>query len=110
MGRGTSEDAARAVAAARRAFDEGPWPRLSPDERAAHLHRLADLVDAHADELAATETADMGKPITQARGRDLPRSSHNLRFFADYQRFCEDESIPVATGHHMYTRATSRSA
>jgi aminomuconate-semialdehyde/2-hydroxymuconate-6-semialdehyde dehydrogenase len=103
-GRGSMDDAAAAAAAARRAFDEGPWPRMSPDERAGHLHRLADLIEANADELASTETTDMGKPITQARQKDIPRSSQNIRFFADYQRFCEDEALPVATGHHVYTR------
>jgi aminomuconate-semialdehyde/2-hydroxymuconate-6-semialdehyde dehydrogenase len=103
-GRGTMDDAGVAAAAARRAFDDGPWPRMSPDERAGHLHRWADLIDAHADELAAMETTDMGKPISQARTKDLPRSSQNIRFFADFARFCEDESIPVSTPHHVYTR------
>lgn len=104
VARGSTADADRAVQAARRAFDEGPWPRLSPDERAAALHRLADLIDAHTDELAELDTRDMGKPITQSKGKDVPRSAHNFRFFADYQRFVEDESFPVATPHHMYTR------
>jgi len=46
---GDTTDAARAVAAARRAFDEGPWPRLGYGERGRILHRLADLIEAHAD-------------------------------------------------------------
>jgi aminomuconate-semialdehyde/2-hydroxymuconate-6-semialdehyde dehydrogenase len=104
VARGTKEQATQAAQAARRAFDEGPWPKMSPDERAGYLHRLADLIDRDADELAALETVDMGKPITQARRNDVPRSAHNFRFFADYQRFCEDESLGVATGHHVYTR------
>jgi aminomuconate-semialdehyde/2-hydroxymuconate-6-semialdehyde dehydrogenase len=101
---GSSAEVERAVAAARRAFDDGPWPRMSPDERARILHRVADLIEAHGDELAKLDTTDMGKPITQALGKDIPRSAHNFRFFADYQRFCEDERIPVATNHHVYTR------
>ena len=104
VARGTSDDAAMAVAAARRAFDEGPWPRMSPEDRAAHLHRLADLIVTNADELAHIESTDMGKPISQARQKDIPRSAHNFRFFADFQRFCEDESIPVSSNHHVYTR------
>ena len=94
VARGSTQDAARAVSAARVAFDEGPWPRMTPDERGAHLHRLADLVEQHTDELVALESTDMGKPVTQCRERDSPRSVANFRFFADYPRFCEDESLP----------------
>jgi aminomuconate-semialdehyde/2-hydroxymuconate-6-semialdehyde dehydrogenase len=102
VARGSAQDAARAVNAARVAFDDGPWPRMTPDERGAHLHRLADLIEQHTDELVALETTDMGKPVTQCRERDLPRSVANFRFFADYPRFCEDESLP-SSSHHIYT-------
>ncbi len=81
---GTRADAARAVEAARRAFDEGPWPRMSPAERKRYLHRIADGIDARLDELARWETLDMGKPITESKTRDIPRSAFNFRFFADY--------------------------
>ena len=96
-------DVERAVAAARRAFD-GPWPRMSPEERGSHLTALADLIDRHADDLARLDTTDMGKPIAQARGKDVPRAAHNFRFFADYVRSVEDESIPMGPDHHVYTR------
>ena len=102
VARGSTQDAARAVSAARVAFDEGPWPRMTPDERGTHLHRLADLIEQHTDELVALESTDMGKPVTQCRERDLPRSVANFRFFADYPRFCEDKSLPSST-HHIYT-------
>src|ERR1700753_662775 len=79
VARGSTQDAARAVNAARVAFDEGPWPRMTPDERGAHLHRLADLIEQHTDELVALESADMGKPGPPGRrrrpaplGRELP--------------------------------------
>src|SRR3954471_16153769 len=65
----------RAVAAARRAFDEGPWPRMGFAERGALLHRLADLVVEHTDELALADTTDMGKPVTDARTKDVPRTA-----------------------------------
>lgn len=94
----------KAVRAARRAFDEGPWARLGVDQRAALLYRLADLIDQNADELARLDTTDMGKPISQSRGKDIPRSAYNFRFFADYARLAEDESMPTTTGHHVYTR------
>lgn len=102
VARASVDDAGRAVAAARAAFDDGPWPRMTPDERSGHLHRLADLIEQHSAELAALETKDMGKPVTQCLERDIPRSALNFRFFADYPRFCEDESFPGAH-HHIYT-------
>jgi aldehyde dehydrogenase (NAD+) len=77
---------------------------MSADERAGHLAALADLIERDADELARLDTTDMGKPISQARGKDVPRAAHNFRFFADFARGAEDESIPVSTGHHVYTR------
>lgn len=64
---GDREDIDRAVAAARAAF-EGPWRRMKPDERAALMHALADVLDAHYDELAWLDTLDMGSPIRHTRG------------------------------------------
>ena len=64
---GDHADVDRAVAAARAAF-EGPWRRMKPDERQALMHRFADLVDAHYDELAWLDTLDMGSPIRHTRG------------------------------------------
>jgi len=100
---GSAEDASLAVAAARRAFEDGPWPRMTPADRAIALHRLADLIDANRDELAEIDTRDIGKPISQSRGTDIPRSAANFRFFADYARFCGDETLPGTPGHHIYT-------
>jgi aminomuconate-semialdehyde/2-hydroxymuconate-6-semialdehyde dehydrogenase len=93
----------RAVASARRAFDEGPWPRMGPAERGALLHRLADLVVEHGQELALADVTDMGKPISDARTRDVPRTAQNLRFFADHARLASGETFPMDTGHHAYS-------
>jgi aminomuconate-semialdehyde/2-hydroxymuconate-6-semialdehyde dehydrogenase len=73
-------DVARAVAAGQAAFAE--WSRTPAAERSRVLVRIADLVDARRDELAAEESRDTGKPITLARTLDLPRASANFRFFA----------------------------
>ncbi|MFD1626347.1 aldehyde dehydrogenase family protein [Azospirillum griseum] len=62
-----SVDVRAAVAAARRAFDHGPWPRLTGGERARLLAAVADRIEARADELAYVETLESGKPIAQAR-------------------------------------------
>jgi aminomuconate-semialdehyde/2-hydroxymuconate-6-semialdehyde dehydrogenase len=81
---GGRADADRAVDAARRAFDEGPWARMSPAERKRILLRVADGIDARAQELAEWETRDMGKPIAESSKKDIPRCAFNFRFFADY--------------------------
>ncbi len=99
---GSAEDASRAVASARRAFDEGPWPRLARAERAAAIHRLADAMEAHADELATLDTTNMGKPFAQAK-HDVGRSVWNFRFFADHQRDHCGEVYPMDSGHHTYS-------
>lgn len=79
---GGAPEVDRAVAAARSAFDG--WSRLAPAERRAILHRIADGIDERREELAEWETRDMGKPIADARSKDMPRSAHNFRFFADW--------------------------
>src|SRR5215470_2671101 len=101
---GGQEDAERAVQAARRAFDEGPWPRMGFAERGALLHRFADLIEANAEMLALADTTDMGKPVSDARTRDVPRAAANYRFFADHARLATGEVLPMDTGHHAYTR------
>ncbi|MCX6432615.1 MAG: aldehyde dehydrogenase family protein, partial [Actinobacteria bacterium] len=100
---GGKADAERAIAAARKAFDTGPWPHMGYEKRQAILHRLADLMDEHADELAMADTRDMGKPIVQSH-HDVARSSLNIRFFADHARMTPGEALPMDSGHHAYTR------
>ena len=65
---GEASDVDAAVAAARRAFDDGPWPRMTGFERAALLHRVADLIDAHADLFARLDAEEGGKPVRLSRG------------------------------------------
>ena len=101
---GGRAEADAAIAAARRAFDEGPWPQMGYAERGALLHRLADLVEEHAEELALLDTRDMGKPITAMLNKDVPRTALNFRFFADHARLSAAETFPMDSGHHAYTR------
>ena len=101
---GGAAEADLAVAAARRAFDEGPWPRMGRRERREILTRFAELILAHGDELALADTRDMGKPITQSRGNDVPRTADNFRFFADHALLATAEALPMDSGHHAYTR------
>ena len=73
-------DVDAAVQAAQRAFPA--WSALHPDERAAHLQRIAAAVQARFEEFAAAESRDAGKPLALARALDIPRAMQNLRFFA----------------------------
>lgn len=79
---GNEEDINRAVAAAKKAFDEGPWPRMLPRQRAAILYKIADELVALGDQLAEIESFDSGLPIRQAKGQ-ANRAAENFRFFAD---------------------------
>ena len=78
---GLAEDVDLAVRAARRAFDEGPWPRLKAMDRARYLRRIAELIESADVELAQIETLDTGMPISQARGQ-ARRAAQNFQFFA----------------------------
>ena len=100
---GGKADADRAVAAAREAFNSGPWPRMGFEKRQQLMHRLADLMEEHADELAMADTRDMAKPITQAH-HDVSRSVMNVRFFADHARMSTSDAYPMDSGHHAYSR------
>ena len=92
VARGTADDGEAAITAARTAFDDGPWPRMSPKERAKILHAVADKVDEHREELALIETRDGGKSINQSLHAEIPRVAHNLRFFADYVAMVANEA------------------
>jgi aminomuconate-semialdehyde/2-hydroxymuconate-6-semialdehyde dehydrogenase len=90
---GGVEDAALAVAAAHKAFEEGPWPRMRPAERAAILRRMADGIDKRREEIASFESKDMGKPIRESLNFDLPRVAHNFRFFGEFAEIGHTEAF-----------------
>ncbi len=89
---GDKADIDLAVAAAKKAFDDGPWPRMLPRERARILNRVADEVVKMNDRLAAIESYDSGLPIRQASGQAL-RAAENFRFFADLIVAIEDNAF-----------------
>jgi 5-carboxymethyl-2-hydroxymuconic-semialdehyde dehydrogenase len=91
---GKQADIDRAVAGAKRAFDDGPWPRLKNRERARILNRIADQVEARDAERAERETFDTGLPITQALGQ-AQRAAENFRFFADLVVAQRDDTYQV---------------
>jgi gamma-glutamyl-gamma-aminobutyraldehyde dehydrogenase len=83
MSAGTAEDIDRAVAAARRAFKAGVWSKMVPRQRMEVMNRFAALIGANAESLAVLETLDMGKPIADVIGADLPAVIETIRFMAE---------------------------
>ncbi|ACP21923.1 predicted Aldehyde dehydrogenase Aldedh (plasmid) [Sinorhizobium fredii NGR234] len=103
---GTPEDLDRAVRAARRQFDGGAWRRLKPLERERLLHSLADLIEAHSDELAEIEAIDMGKSVTFAREIDIRGTVDTFRYFAGWASKLHGRTVePSLPGNYLaYTR------
>ena len=91
---GKQADIDLAVAAATRAFAEGPWPQMLPRERSRVLHRIADIVESRDARLAELESFDSGLPITQALGQ-ARRAAENFRFFADLVVAQVDDAFKV---------------
>ncbi|WP_367307127.1 aldehyde dehydrogenase [Alicyclobacillus acidocaldarius] len=83
----------KAVRAARRAFRT--WSRTTAQERAAILHRIANLIEENLEELALLETTDTGKPLSLAKSLDIPRSAYNFRFFADFVKGLSTETFEM---------------
>jgi betaine-aldehyde dehydrogenase len=80
---GTAADMDRAVAAARDAFDNGPWPQMDPADRAAAVGRLADIYASRLGEFAEIITEEMGSPITFSQLAQAPQPQMMLSYFAD---------------------------
>lgn len=95
-------DIDKAVAAARRAF-EGKWSRMSARDRGRLLYKLSQLIEQHASDLAALETADNGKPIKESLYVDLPQVVENFEYFAGWATKIEGETIPVPGKMFNYT-------
>ncbi|KAL3716894.1 hypothetical protein ACJRO7_008470 [Eucalyptus globulus] len=100
---GDGEDVDRAVAAARKAFDEGPWPKMTPYERCRILLRFADLVEKHSEELAALETWNNGKPYEQALHSEIPSMARLFRYYAGWADKIHGMTVPADGNYHMQT-------
>ncbi|MBI2069887.1 MAG: aldehyde dehydrogenase family protein [Elusimicrobia bacterium] len=93
---GGQEDINRAVAAARKAFEQGPWPKMTASERSRLLNKIADVIEAHADELAQLETLNNGKTIRESRKGDMPLVVDLLRYWAGWPTKIHGETIPIS--------------
>jgi phenylacetaldehyde dehydrogenase len=101
-----AEDVDRAVKAARRAFESGPWRAMKPAERARVLWRLGDLLLENADELGGLETLDNGKPYLQAKGGDVPAAAGLFHYMSGWATKLEGATIPISFPgqFHTFTR------
>lgn len=101
---GDKADIEKAVVAARKAFESGPWPKMSAAERGRLLYKLADLIEKNQEELAALEVLDNGKPIREALGGDLPATIKCYRYYAGWADKNHGKTIPVEGSYFCYTR------
>ncbi|WP_029246780.1 aldehyde dehydrogenase family protein [Schlesneria paludicola] len=101
---GSEADVDAAVKAARKAFESGPWHTMDARDRGRLMNKLADLMEANLNELAALETLDNGKPISDARGADLPLAIDCLRYYAGWADKLTGDTIPIRGNYFCYTR------
>jgi len=99
----STSDVDNAVSAARAAFDEGPWPRMSGRERGEIMHRIADVMEKKQETLARLETLDNGKPVFFSKVADIPLSIQHLRYFAGWADKIEGSTLThdSAFGKHF---------
>jgi len=99
---GLKEDVDRAVAAARTAFESGPWPRMTADDRGKLLWGLADLLERNAEEFAHIEALDNGKSAGMASFMDVPTAVQAFRYYAGLATKIQGNtmnlSVPYAPG------------
>jgi phenylacetaldehyde dehydrogenase len=106
---GDAEDVDLAVAAARRAFEDSEWSRLTASERGQMIWRIGDLILQHADELAEIESTDNGKPLAIARAADVPLAADLFHYMAGFATKIHGQTFPVSVPYapgaqfHAYT-------
>jgi phenylacetaldehyde dehydrogenase len=101
---GDAVDIDLAVDAARRAFESGPWPKMTPADRTRLLLKLADLIEKHGDELAELEVIDNGKPLAGAK-RGIAGTADMVRYMAGWATKFHGESVEMSIpgDWHAYT-------
>lgn len=93
---GDKADIDLAVQAARKAFEEGPWRKMTPSDRGKVIWRLADLLESNLEEFAQLESLDNGKPLTIARAADVPLAVDLFRYMAGWSTKIEGNTIPIS--------------
>lgn len=93
---GDREDINQAVKAARNAFDNGPWRRMTASERGRLIWKLADLLEQHTEEFGYIESLDNGKPLNIAKAADVPLAVDLFRYMAGWATKIEGNTIPLS--------------
>ena len=101
--RGEAEDVNRAVAAARRAFESGPWPKLNASDRSKILWKIGELIDKNRDELGMLEAMNTGKTLKGATRGDMKPAADIFYYYAGWARNLHGEVIPVDGPFMNYT-------
>jgi aldehyde dehydrogenase (NAD+) len=101
---GDAADVDLAVKAARQQFETGEWSKMDARDRGKLMNKLADLIEAEIDDLAALETLDNGKPIRDSRAADLPLTIDCLRYYAGWADKLHGQTIPIRGNYFCYTR------
>lgn len=98
-----ADDAKLAIDVAHRTFKSGVWSKMPVEERSEILVRMSELIMENVEELALIETLDVGKPISESRGFDIPRAAKNFRFFAEMSKFMIHEHYDMGA-YMSYTQ------
>ncbi len=100
---GGPQDIDRAVAAARKAFDEGKWASMTAAQRGRVLWKIADLLEAKVDEFAMLETLDAGKPLAESKHVEMAECIEVLRYYAGFATKITGETLPAKANAFVYT-------
>jgi acyl-CoA reductase-like NAD-dependent aldehyde dehydrogenase len=103
VAKGDERDIDLAVQAARRAFDQGPWPRMAAAERARVLWKLADLITANVDEMARLESVNTGKTLFDSGKVELPFAAEVFRYYAGWTTKIHGETLNLRDGAFTFT-------
>ena len=99
---GDSRQVEQAVAAARQAFENGPWPKMDVGERARLLHRFAEAIEEQIDVIAQIESLDVGKPLAQPTEGDIPNVAQTLHWYADFAQEAPTRKTLGVAGHEAH--------
>ena len=109
VGKGDERDIDLAVTAARKAFDEGPWPRMSPHERGRIVWRLGELIQQHLDEMAKLESLCTGKTMFDSGKVEIPFAAEVFRYYAGWATKIHGETLRSARQRvHLHAAPAGR--
>lgn len=98
------EDIDKAVLSAKKAFDDGPWSKMSAAERGKLMYKLAELIEQNKQELAEIDSLDNGKPLREVLENDIPNAIGQFQYFAGWTTKILGQTIPVSGSYFNYTR------